>query len=711
TPDVFRFASRDGVQLQQTLISAPIIITGLESTAPIRVINGEYALNGGAFTAAPGVIRNGDAVQVRLVAAKDYGTAATATLVVGEVSGSFTATTQAALPPDTVPEAFRFDDQNGVAVNAIVLSNPVVVSGITVATPISISGGFYAVNGGAFSSAPGTVNAGDSVQVRVFAAELLATPVTARVDIGGVMADFTVTTEAPAVATTDTQPDPFRFTAQNGVEVATAVSSNPVAITGINAASPIKISGGLYALNGGTYTGKTGTVNAGDVVQVQVTSAKTYNQTVTATLTIGGVASTFSATTRNQNIIPSSTTGSVDWSRGANLNESLQPLVSGGISYGQAMASLEDTLWIGAPAATSKGLRQRGIVYTWKRGGDGDYSETGVLLSEGKAGDLFGSRLAATPHSLLISAPSYDRDSIKDIGRVYVYAPDGGTTPVQILEAPELYAKAGFGQTLAVYGDWLAVGAPGLGKDDGRVYVYLWDNGQWVYQHSLKAPGKGGRFGQGLALSGDWLMVGAPKAVSTNLAYVRSGWVYGYTLVDSHWQEARINSIRLPRAEQFRAGELGAELSLNGTTLAVAAPKVTIEKESNSRNLANTGVVFTFSLDGISQVWQLDGRIEMDQPYFANGGSLFGSTLKLSEDGHWLVIGAPGADQDESLDGDNQFDIGRVFIYRLGGQGWTAIQMLKGRTGQSLFGKTVWLTPNTLFTGSGKGIVGAYGVE
>ena len=709
TPDAFQFQSQDGATLQQVVVSAPVAMTGLEAAAPIRITNGDYAINGGPFTNQAGQVNNGDAVQVRLTAARDYHTPVTATLTVGDVQGSFTVTTQTALPPDTVPDVFTLDDRDGVAVNSIVVSNPVIISGINLPTPIGINGGFYAVNGGGYTNQPGTVQGGDSVQVRVFAAAQKATPVTAQLDVGGVSEAFIVTTEAPVVAASDTTPDPFKFSDQGGLDAGVTVTSNPVAITGINAATPVRISGGWYAINGGTYSSQPGTVKNGDVVQVQLKSGA-LGSTTTARLNVGGVEAAFNVTTRSASVSPlPAVTGSADWSKGVNQTASLQPSVSGGASYGRSLVRVGDQVWIAAPQATSGGQKSRGIVYRWQKQGDGVYQETGVPLSQGKAGDLFGTQVLAARDQVLVSAPGYDRDAIKNLGRVYVY--DATTAQLQqTLEMPELYPASQFGLSLAVSGNWLAIGAPGVAKNDGRVYLYAFENNQWTLKQTLKAVGKAGYFGTGLALSDNWLMVGAPKALRSGGINVRSGLVYAYQRSGTQWKPAAANALPLPEEGQYRSGALGAALALRNETLAIAAPKVTLRNDQG-RSLSDSGRVYTWSLDGVTQTWQIEATLEMDMPYLVNTGGLFGSTLNLSDDGRWLVIGAPGADQNLVLDGDNQFDIGRVFLYRVGGLGWSQTQMLKGEVRFLQLGRTVHLTPDELFIADGKGGVGVWRVE
>jgi len=96
----------------------------------------------------------------------------------------------------------------------------------------------------------------------------------------------------------DTTPDPFTFADRTNVALNTAITSNTIAVSGIDATTPISISSGTYAINGGSYTSISGTVSNGDTVTVQQTSSGSYSTTTNATLTIGGVSDTFSVTTQ-----------------------------------------------------------------------------------------------------------------------------------------------------------------------------------------------------------------------------------------------------------------------------------------------------------------------------------------------------------------------------------------------------------------------------
>jgi hypothetical protein len=101
---------------------------------------------------------------------------------------------------DTVPDAFSFDPVANATVTTLVSSNAITVQGINSPAAISISSGEYAINGGAFTSDPGTVNNGDSVVVRLFSSDNPSATTTATLTIGGISATFSVATEATSVS-------------------------------------------------------------------------------------------------------------------------------------------------------------------------------------------------------------------------------------------------------------------------------------------------------------------------------------------------------------------------------------------------------------------------------------------------------------------------------------------------------------------------------
>jgi streptogramin lyase len=104
----------------------------------------------------------------------------------------------------------------------------------------------------------------------------------------------------------DTNPDPFWFPSQYGIENNTFVLSAPAVITGITAPTTISVSGGQYSVDGSLFTTSSGTVTNGQSVTLRVLSAKAASSKSTAQLFIGSGVAEFQVFTsgRSSNIVP-----------------------------------------------------------------------------------------------------------------------------------------------------------------------------------------------------------------------------------------------------------------------------------------------------------------------------------------------------------------------------------------------------------------------
>lgn len=197
---------------------------------------------------------------------------------------------------DTTPNAFPFSALTDQNTSTPLESDTVTITGIDNArTPISITGGEYRIDGGSYTSAAGTIKNNQTVQVRQTTSAAGSTTTNAVLTIGTASSTFSTTTATVFVA--DTIPDGFAFTNQTDVAPLTPVVSNQVTITGINTATPISVAGGSYSIDDGAATTAPGTINNNQKVTVSHTSVNGFSQTGTTTLTIGGVAATFSSTT------------------------------------------------------------------------------------------------------------------------------------------------------------------------------------------------------------------------------------------------------------------------------------------------------------------------------------------------------------------------------------------------------------------------------
>ena len=99
----------------------------------------------------------------------------------------------------------------------------------------------------------------------------------------------------------DTEPDAFDFAAQTGVEPNETITSNEETITGLTDGVPAHISviQGAYSIGcDGTFTTDPSEIANGDTVCVEQQASGSFSTSKSTTLTVGGIAGTFTTTTR-----------------------------------------------------------------------------------------------------------------------------------------------------------------------------------------------------------------------------------------------------------------------------------------------------------------------------------------------------------------------------------------------------------------------------
>ncbi|MDO6424594.1 cellulase family glycosylhydrolase [Saccharophagus degradans] len=130
---------------------------------------------------------------------------------------------------------------------------------------------------------------------------LLALTLALMVSLSGCGGGGKSSTTDPGPTTPEPQPDTtpasFSFTATTGAALNSVTTSNTITVSGINTTTTVSVVNGQYAIDNGSFTNAEGTINNGQTLQVQVTNSANYQTTTTATVTIGGVSASYSATT------------------------------------------------------------------------------------------------------------------------------------------------------------------------------------------------------------------------------------------------------------------------------------------------------------------------------------------------------------------------------------------------------------------------------
>ena len=104
----------------------------------------------------------------------------------------------------------------------------------------------------------------------------------------------------------------------------------------------------------------------------------------------------------------------------------------------------------------------------------------------------------------------------------------------------------------------------------------------------------------------------------------------------------------------------------------------------------------------------LGNTLQLKPDHLLRSGQRFGNALQLSADGRWLVVGAALADQNPAIDGDNQLDVGRVYLFQQRNSGWAVARDVAGTVKLGQLGRSVALGATDVLMGNGTGGVWDY---
>ncbi len=257
-----------------------------------------------------------------------------------------------------------------------------------------------------------------------------------------------------------------------------------------------------------------------------------------------------------------------------------------GDNFGSALALDTDVLLAGAFADDDSGGAS-GAAYLFYRMSNG-WKESGKLTAaDGASEDFFGKAVAIHTSTAVIGAPGDDEGAV-DAGSVYLFTNQSDKwvqTGKLVSDKPGAGAK--FGSSVAIWGPYIAVGAPGETvklQGQGAVYLYVFDGTAWLQKMKLTAyEGKGGdAFGASVTMRGDYLLVGAPLR---DEGVPDTGTVYVYQLISGMW----INTAKLLHQKPATTDEFGQALSTDGVKAIVGASKRDVSG-------ANSGAAYIFDL-------------------------------------------------------------------------------------------------------------------
>ncbi len=239
-----------------------------------------------------------------------------------------------------------------------------------------------------------------------------------------------------------------------------------------------------------------------------------------------------------------------------------------------------------------------------------------------------------------------------------------------LVAVPAHAQEPNFGRAIALEGDDLIIGQPVNWYGPGTVYTYRpGPDGSWREVTMLQAPDSSRMddFGAALSLDGSTLAVAAPRKREGDI-----GVVYMFDRDPDMGSWSHVQTIEPGDAADHR--EFGAAISLSGDELLVGSPAVD-----------GSGVVYRYERNAAG--WSPAGTLAPGEDDVAGFG------MALHRSGDRVIIGAPVSD-DAS---------GRAYIAERSGGSWsapTALPRPQGIGQRDAFGASVLLADGRAFVGS-----------
>jgi len=324
-----------------------------------------------------------------------------------------------------------------------------------------------------------------------------------------------------------------------------------------------------------------------------------------------------------------------------------------GDSLGAAVAVSGDTVVAGATGRDNPGgATDQGGAFVFSRLGDRWIPPKKRLDTTPLAdGDEMGFSVAMDGDFAVVGLPGFDDGARMSAGAIRIFQRDGSRwIEVQEIVDPTGFAFARYGESVAIDGSYIVVGAPGTQLDRGTAYVYQrnFSTGVWDFDGTLfnTSPDDGDRYGAAVDISTKGgtrsAIVGAP---GDDDSFTDDGTVAIYRRDGGGWSF----EILLSSFDAQDGGRFGHAVSIDGDRAAVGAPDENVPFPGVS-----DGRVYVFHRFSEALPWAF--RNTVDQPPDDDVFD-FGEAVRLQ--GDTLLVGAPGF-----IDGPTS-NSGGAYVYRL----------------------------------------------
>ncbi|HYF61973.1 MAG TPA: integrin [Herpetosiphonaceae bacterium] len=340
---------------------------------------------------------------------------------------------------------------------------------------------------------------------------------------------------------------------------------------------------------------------------------------------------------------------------GANLDLSGDTLIVGADHEDSAAAGVDGN-------GADNGAPNAGAAYVFTRSAGAWTQQAYLKASNPDAEDWFGFSVAVDGNTAVVGAFYEDSnaagingdqadDSLENSGAAYVFERSNGVwSQTAYLKSNAPARGTIFGRRVGVSGATIVVGEPGGAGGGGSAVVFERVSGSWATQDMLEPDdGHGGGFGISVAIDGDTIAVGALYEGRLSNEASGSGAAFVFVRANGAWSQQAY----LKPANGDHGDYIGEAIALSGDQVLIGAPGddsaatgINGDQRDNSADIS--GAAYVYARSGTT--WTLHAYLK---PSNTDAGDGFGDELAL--DGQMIAVGSYGEDSGAmAINGDQQ---------------------------------------------------------
>jgi hypothetical protein len=271
-------------------------------------------------------------------------------------------------------------------------------------------------------------------------------------------------------------------------------------------------------------------------------------------------------------------------------------------NYGTSVAVQGNTVVVSSPRENVGSNSNAGVVYSFKMKDPNWSMHQRVSAPDGEAGDEFGCSISISPNGQFLIVGSKFH-GIQDTGAVYLYyrtnpVSDDSWTFLTKLVVTNGVAGDLFGSSVALSNDHAVIAAPGKSTNSGSAYVFkrsgstaatsIWSVMSSVLTSSTSAPAN--YFGASVSIFRHVIAVGVPNGDLTSPARENAGWVDVFVL-DTNTEAWVRSSSPLTISDAKAYDYTGGDVSVGPGFILVASSL------DDHTKLTDVGSVHSFTYD------------------------------------------------------------------------------------------------------------------